>query len=69
MQKPGKQGWRVTRGSYNMKNIDQSGGLDNNYHCIARGKLKNTEWNWVPDKVETEPDWEQNKTGEMETKK
>jgi len=24
-------------------NIDWSGGLDNNYRCIARGILKNTE--------------------------
>jgi len=39
----GKQKWKVARGGYNMENIDQSGGLDNNYRCIAREMLKNTE--------------------------
>jgi len=37
----GKQEWKVTRDGYNMENIDWSRGFDNNYHCIARGILKN----------------------------
>ena len=36
MQSYGKQEWKVTRGGYNMETIAWSGGLDNNYHCIAR---------------------------------
>jgi len=43
MQSQGKQEWKVARGGYNTENIDRSGGLDNNYRCIARGILKNTE--------------------------
>jgi len=43
MQSQGKQEWRVARGGYNTENIDQSEGLDNNYCCIARGILKDTE--------------------------
>jgi len=39
----GKQEWKVARGGYNTENIDRSGGLDNNYRCIARGILKDTE--------------------------
>jgi len=34
-----------------MENVDQSGGLDNNY-CIARGILKNKSQIEVPDKAE-----------------
>jgi len=37
----GKQEWKATRDGYNMENIDRSRGFDNNYHCIARGILKN----------------------------
>jgi len=43
MQSQGKLEWRVTKGGYNTKNVDWSGELDNNYYCIARGILKNTE--------------------------
>jgi len=43
MQSQRKQEWRVARGGYNTKTVDWSGGLDNNYRCIARGILKNTE--------------------------
>ena len=32
----GKQEWKVARGSHNMKNVDRSGGFDNNYCCITR---------------------------------
>jgi len=39
----GKQEWKVARGGYNTGNVDRSGGLDNNYRCIARETLKNTE--------------------------
>jgi len=43
MQSQKKQEWKVARGGYNTENVDQSRGLDHNYHCIARGILKNTE--------------------------
>ena len=43
MQSQGKQKWKVTRGGYNTENVDRSGGLDNNYRCIAREILKDTE--------------------------
>jgi len=35
-----------------MENIDRSRGFDNNYHCIARGILKNKSQIEVPDKAE-----------------
>jgi len=41
MQSQGKQEWKVARGGYNMENVDQSRGLDNNCRCIARRIWKN----------------------------
>jgi len=41
MQSQGKQEWKVARGGYNTETVVWSGGLDNNYCCIARGILKN----------------------------
>jgi len=41
MQSQGKQEWKVARGGYNTETVAWSGGLDNNYYCIARGILKN----------------------------
>jgi len=35
-----------------METIAWSGGLDNNYHCIARGILKNKSQIEIPDKAE-----------------
>jgi len=42
-------------------NVDRSGGLDNNYRCIARGILKTQNKIGVPDKTEnrTRPRTEQ----------
>ena len=52
MQSYGKQEWKVTRGSYNTETIAWSRGLDTNYHCIARGILKNKSQIEIPDKAE-----------------
>jgi len=52
MQSQRKQEWKVARGSYNTETVDRSRGLDNNYHCIARGILKNKSQIEIPDKVE-----------------
>jgi len=43
MQNQEKQEWKVARGGYNTETVDRSRGLDNNYRCIAREILKNTE--------------------------
>jgi len=66
MQSQGKQEWKVARGGYNTETVAWSGGLDNNYHCIARGILKNKhqiegrEQNWTKNRA---------RTGGTETKK
>jgi len=52
MQSQGKQDWKVAKGGYNTETVDRSRGLDNNYHCIARGILKNKSQIEIPDKAE-----------------
>ena len=52
MQSHRKQDWKVARGGYNTETVDWSGGLDNNYRCIARGILKSKGQIEIPDKAE-----------------
>ena len=52
MQSHRKQDWKVARDGYNTETVDWSGGLDNNYRCIARGILKSKGQIEIPDKAE-----------------